>query len=29
MAFTIPLSHVTGIETDELHKFEEEIKNIL
>ena len=29
MAFTIPLSHVAGLDTDELHHFEQDIKHIL
>lgn len=29
LAFTIPLSHVAGLDNDELHKFEKDIKNIL
>ena len=29
LAFTIPLSHVAGLNTDELHKFEKDIKHIL
>ena len=29
VAFTIPLSHVAGLNNDELHKFEQDIKNIL
>ncbi|RUM69059.1 MAG: transcriptional regulator [Sulfurovum sp.] len=28
-AFTIPLSHVAGIDTKELHKFEDDIKTML
>ena len=27
--FTLPLSHVAGLNTDELHKFEDDIKSIL
>jgi len=26
MAFTLPLSHVAGLDNDELHKFEDDIK---
>ena len=29
IAFTIPLSHVAGLNNDELHKFEQDVKNIL
>ncbi len=29
MAFTVPLSHVAGLNIEELHKFENEIKQIL
>ncbi len=29
LAFTIPLSHVAGLDNDELHKFEKNIRNIL
>lgn len=29
IAFTVPLSHVAGLNNDELHKFENDIKNIL
>ncbi|MCH9813334.1 MAG: transcriptional regulator [Epsilonproteobacteria bacterium] len=29
LAFTIPLSHVAGLDNDELHQFEKEIKHIL
>ena len=29
MSFIIPLSHVAGLDTDELHKFEENIKTML
>lgn len=29
MAFTIPLSHVAGLDIDELHKFENNIKTML
>jgi len=29
MAFTMPLSHVAGLDTEELHHFEEDIKHIL
>jgi hypothetical protein len=29
MTFTIPLSHVAGLDNDELHKFEENIKTML
>jgi len=29
LAFTIPLSHVAGLNNDELHQFEKEIKSIL
>jgi len=29
LAFTIPLSHVAGLNNDELHKFENNIKDIL
>jgi len=29
MSFIIPLSHVVGLDTDELHKFEENIKTML
>ncbi len=29
LAFTIPLSHVAGLNNDELHKFEQNIKHIL
>jgi len=29
MAFTFPLSHVAGLDTDELHKFEDNIKTML
>jgi len=28
-AFTVPLSHVAGLNIEELHKFENEIKNLL
>ena len=28
-AFTIPLSHVSGLDTDELHKFENNIKTMI
>jgi len=28
-AFTIPLSHVAGLDTDELHKFENNIKTMI
>lgn len=29
LAFTLPLSHVAGLDTDELHKFEDNIKTML
>ncbi|MCH9740282.1 MAG: transcriptional regulator [Epsilonproteobacteria bacterium] len=29
MAFTIPLSHVAGLNNDEIHKFEDNIKTML
>jgi stage III sporulation protein SpoIIIAA len=29
MTFTIPLSHVAGLDLDELHKFEDNIKTML
>ena len=29
MSFIFPLSHVAGLDTDELHKFEENIKTML
>ncbi len=29
LAFTLPLGHVAGLNIEELHKFENEIKNIL
>ncbi|MBD3788815.1 MAG: transcriptional regulator [Campylobacterales bacterium] len=29
LAFTIPLSHVAGLDTKELHKFEDDIKTML
>ncbi len=29
LAFTMPLSHVAGLNNDELHQFEKEIKHIL
>jgi hypothetical protein len=29
LAFTVPLSHVAGMDTKELHKFEDEIKSML
>jgi hypothetical protein len=29
MALTIPLSHVAGLDTEELHHFEQDIKHIL
>ncbi len=29
MAFTIPLSHVAGLDTKELHKFEDNIKTMI
>jgi len=29
MAFTIPLSHVAGLDTKELHKFEHDIKSMI
>ncbi len=29
LAFTIPLSHVAGLNNDELHQFEQDIKHIL
>ncbi len=29
LAFTIPLGHVAGLNVEELHKFENKIKNIL
>ena len=28
-AFTLPLTHVAGLDTDELHKFEDDIKSML
>jgi hypothetical protein len=28
-AFTMPLSHVAGLDTDELHKFEDDIKTMI
>ena len=29
MAFTLPLSHVAGLDTKELHKFEHDIKSMI
>ena len=29
VAFTMPLNHVAGLNNDELHKFEQDVKNIL
>jgi len=29
LVFTLPLSHVAGLDTDELHKFEDDIKSML
>lgn len=29
LAFTIPLSHVAGLDTKELHKFEDDIKTMI
>ncbi|WP_456451815.1 transcriptional regulator [Hydrogenimonas sp.] len=29
MAYTMPLSHVVGLNVEELHKFEHEIRNLL
>lgn len=29
LAFTLPLSHVAGLDTKELHKFEDDIKSML
>ncbi|MCW8821446.1 MAG: transcriptional regulator [Sulfurovum sp.] len=29
LAFTLPLSHVTGLDTNELHKFEHDIKSMI
>ena len=29
MAFTLPLTHVAGLDTDELHQFEDNIKTML
>ena len=29
MAFTIPLSHVAGLDTNELHKFEDNVSSLL
>jgi len=29
LAFTMPLSHVAGLNNDELHQFEQDIKHIL
>jgi len=29
MAFTIPLSHVVGLDIDELHKFEDDVSSLL
>ncbi len=29
IAFTVPLGHIAGLNIEELHKFEHEIKNIL
>jgi hypothetical protein len=29
MAFTFPLSHVTGLDKAELHKFEKDVRNML
>jgi hypothetical protein len=29
LAFTLPLTHVAGLNTDELHQFEKDIKHIL
>ncbi|KIM12303.1 MAG: nitrogen regulatory protein P-II [Sulfurovum sp. FS08-3] len=29
MAFTFPLAHVTGLDKSELHKFEQEVRNML
>ena len=29
LAFTIPLSHVTGLDTKELHKFEHDIQSMI
>ena len=29
LAFTVPLGHVAGLNIEVLHKFEDEIKNLL
>jgi hypothetical protein len=29
MAFTLPLSHIAGLDIDEIHKFENDVKNLL
>ena len=29
MAFTIPLSHVVGLDIEELHKFEDDVRHLL
>jgi hypothetical protein len=29
LAFTLPLSHVIGLDMDELHKFEDDIRHLL
>ncbi len=29
LVFTLPLSHVAGLDTDELHKFEDDIKSMI
>ena len=29
MAFTMPLSHVAGLDVDELHKFEDDVSSLL
>jgi len=29
MVFTVPLSHVAGLDTNELHKFEDDIKSMI
>ena len=29
LVFTLPLSHVAGLDTNELHKFEDDIKSMI
>ncbi|MBL0721690.1 MAG: transcriptional regulator [Sulfurovum sp.] len=29
VAFTLPLSHITGLDIEEIHKFENEVKDLL